>query len=201
MRIGIDIDGVLTDVERFELDYFSKYLVKNNIEYTVGASGYSIGETFNVSKQTEVSFWNEHIFFYAEKEKIRPFASEVIKKLKSDGHEIYIITARELTEKDDELGIKMQKTVKEWLSNNDVIYDQLIFSQKKEKNEKKVDACLENKIEIMIEDSPTNINELSKMLPVICYDTSYNRHCFSENIYRCFSWYDIYKKINEISNN
>ncbi|MCX4248671.1 MAG: hypothetical protein OSJ65_02775 [Bacilli bacterium] len=41
MRIGIDIDGVLTNVEEFEIDYGSKYLyesgmfnkVINNIDF------------------------------------------------------------------------------------------------------------------------------------------------------------------------
>ena len=30
MRIGIDIDGVLTDIERFQLDYGSKFFAKYN---------------------------------------------------------------------------------------------------------------------------------------------------------------------------
>ena len=30
MRIGIDIDGVLTDIERFQLDYGSKFFDEYN---------------------------------------------------------------------------------------------------------------------------------------------------------------------------
>ena len=33
MRVGIDIDGVLTNIEQFVIDYISKYCVENNIEY------------------------------------------------------------------------------------------------------------------------------------------------------------------------
>ena len=36
MRIGIDIDGVLTNIGQFVIDYTSKYCVENNIEYTIG---------------------------------------------------------------------------------------------------------------------------------------------------------------------
>ena len=32
MRIGIDIDGVLTDFEKWQLDYGSKYFLKYNKE-------------------------------------------------------------------------------------------------------------------------------------------------------------------------
>ncbi len=35
MKIGIDIDGVLTNVEQFSIDYFSKYCFENNIEYNI----------------------------------------------------------------------------------------------------------------------------------------------------------------------
>ena len=53
----------------------------------------------------------------------------------------------------------------------------------------------DNRIDLMIEDSPKNINELSKIVPVICYDARYNRQCEGENITRCYSWYDIYNKV------
>lgn len=50
----------------------------------------------------------------------------------------------------------------------------------------------------MIEDSPTAINELIKVVKVLYYDTRYNRDIKHENIIRVYSWYDIYMKINEI---
>ncbi len=62
----------------------------------------------------------------------------------------------------------------------------------------KVKEILENKIDLMIEDSPTTINELVKVVKVLYYDTRYNRNIEHENIIRVYSWYDIYMKINEI---
>ena len=53
-------------------------------------------------------------------------------------------------------------------------------------------------IDIMIEDSPTTINELVKVVKVLYYDTRYNRSIEHENIIRVYSWYDIYMKINTI---
>ena len=57
---------------------------------------------------------------------------------------------------------------------------------------------MENKIDIMIEDSPTTVNELVKIVKVLYYDTRYNRNIENENIIRVYSGYDIYMKINEI---
>ena len=41
-------------------------------------------------------------------------------------------------------------------------------------------------------------SELSKYIPVICYDTPYNKECNGKNIIRAYSWYDIYRKLKEI---
>ncbi len=196
MRIGIDIDGVLTDLDRFHFDYFSKYCVENNIDYEIKGSDYNISKTFGLDRKEELDFWDEYLDLYATKEKARAFASEVIKKLKADGNEIFIITARWQTNRDDILGEKARKAVVNWLEENNIVYDKLIFSRAKK--EKKKDEIKENNVDIMIEDSPNNIIELSELIPVICYDASYNKDCENKNIIRCYSWYDIYRKISLI---
>lgn len=198
MKIGIDIDGVLTNLEQFSIDYLSKYCFENNIEYHIGKSQYNMSKSFGISVKQENDFWNKYLEFYAKNEKARPFASEVIKKLKKDGHEIYIVTARSLTNRNDNIGENMRKIVKKWLLDNKIIYDKLIFS--KSIREKKKQEIIENEINLMIEDNPNNINELSNIIPVICYDATYNRICSHDRIFRCYSWYDIYKKISEMTN-
>lgn len=39
MIIGIDIDGVLTDIEKFELDYGSKYMITKFNKTIVNPNG------------------------------------------------------------------------------------------------------------------------------------------------------------------
>lgn len=197
MRIGVDIDGVLTNIEQFTLDYITKFCVENNIEYQVKASSYSPYEAFNITKEQEDEFWNKYLFNYAKEEPVRPFAAEVINLLKDEGHEIYIITSRWLTNRDDELGNTMRKIVKNWLEENKISYDNLIFA--KASKERKVQEITDYAIDLMIEDSPNNITELSKIIPVVCYNTGYNTQCIGDNIIRCYSWYDIYKTIININ--
>lgn len=196
MRIGIDIDGVITNIEQFILDYISKYCVENGIKYTIGESNYDYCKTFNITKDQEMDFWYKNLENYAINEKARPFASEIIKKLKEDGHEIYIITARWLSNRNDEQGRRMRKIVKNWLDENEIIYDELVFS--KASGERKSEEIIEHKIDLMIEDSPSNINELCNVVPVICYNAGYNKICAGDKIIRCYSWYDIYNTIKKI---
>lgn len=195
MRIGIDIDGVITNFEQYVLDYFSKYCVENNIEYNIKEMHYLTEKTFNVSSNITDEFWKVFLEHYAINEEPRRFAGEVIKKLKQEGNEIYIITARWTTNRDDEIGEKMRNIVKDWLSKYDIVYDKLIFS--KGNNEEKEQELIDNKIDLMIEDNPNNIMQLSKIVPIICYHTQYNRHSLGDNITRCYSWYDIYNKIKD----
>ena len=190
MNIGIDIDGVLTNDDDYILDYTSKYCYENNLK------GFNNANLYEYSKLN----WNEAIindyrekYFinYIKNEPARKFASEIIKKLKEDGNKVFIITARYKTAENGKVGNdNVRECTINWLKENKIEYDKIIFTKPP-----KVRDILENKIDIMIEDSPTTIGELVKVVKVLYYDTRYNRNIEYENITRVYSWYDIYMKI------
>ena len=190
MRIGIDIDGVLTDIEQWQLDVGGKFFSKFN-KSVLNKDGYEITGIFNVSDELDSQFWNEYLYEYVTKEPSRKYASEVIKKLKDDGNEIYIVTARYLTDRNNEDGEKMRKIVVNWLAEQKIDYDEIIFSP-----EDKKENCKKYNIDIMIEDKVDNINKISSIIPVICFHAGYNNECKGKNIYRVYNWYDIYNLIN-----
>ncbi|MBP3635801.1 MAG: hypothetical protein J6J17_05060 [Bacilli bacterium] len=195
MRIGIDIDGVLTNVEEFEIDYGSKYFYETGIYNTIKDVDFT-KENYNIDEDTSNRFWSKAIYDYI-KVKPRNFACEVIKKLKEEGNTICIVTNRisdlsycDITKEE------MKDVVIKWLKRNSIYYDELIFS-----NDNKVQFIIDNKIDIMIEDNSKNIKAISEIIPVICFNAGYNKSCSGKNIIRCFSWYDIYAKISKLKNN
>ena len=190
MRIGIDIEGVLTDIEQWQLDVGGKFFSRFN-KSVLNKDGYEITKIFNVSDELDSQFWNEYLYEYVTKEPSRKYASEVIKKLKDDGNEIYIVTARYLTDRNNEDGEKMRKIVVNWLAEQKIDYDEIIFSP-----EDKKENCKKYNIDIMIEDKVDNINKISSIIPVICFHAGYNNECKGKNIYRVYNWYDIYNLIN-----
>lgn len=190
MIIGIDIDGVLTDIEQWQLDYGSKFCYEKYGKELKNNEGYNLTDIFEIGKKEDDEFWEEYFLDYVKNEPARKFADEVTHKLHEDENKIYIITARYLTDRSEE----MRKLVENWLDKYNIYYDKLIFSP-----EDKLDICLENKVDLMIEDKPENINTISTKIPVICFNAGYNKQCSGENIIRCYSWYDIYQKINAIS--
>lgn len=196
MRIGIDIDGVLTDIERWQLDYGSKFYFENYNKPIINYKGYDTTDIFHTESKYDDEFWNQYFKDYSINIKPRSFCAEVIQKLKNDGNEIYIITARGsfLSHSSTLMTIEENKNiVLEWFKKNNIYYDKIIFSP-----EDKINICLDNNIDLMIEDKPKNIIDISTKIPVICFHAGYNDTCNGNNIIRCYSWYDIYYKIKNI---
>ena len=193
MKIGIDIDGVLTDIEKWQLDYGSKFYYENYHKGIINNKGYETDEIFGSSRECDNLFWDKYFKDYSVNVEVRKFAAEIISNLKNEGYEIYIITARGsfLSHSSSVISKKEnEQIVKKWLNKNNIYYDQIIFSP-----EDKLDICINNKIDIMIEDKVDNINKISTKIPVICYNAGYNEVCKGKNIYRVYSWYDIYYTI------
>ncbi len=192
MNIGIDIDGVLTNLEEYIKIYGSKYAVENNLGFDLEMGKDSV-YGFK-SKEDSNNFWEKNWFDYAYNVPVRPFAAEIIKKLKEKGNNIIIITARTYDKPIVKYGIenqkRMEKAIIKWLKNNNIEYDKIIFS-----GLSKIESCLENHIDIMIEDSTYNIEQLKKITKVMCFDAKYNSLYKDNNITRIYNWNDIYKII------
>lgn len=197
MKIGIDIDGVLTDIEQWQLDYGSKYYYEKYDKSIINHKGYETTDIFGVEQKDDDEFWERYFVDYTKNVEVRKFASEVINKLREEGNTIYIITARgnNLSHSANVMSYEENKrAVINWLKENEIIYDEIIFSP-----EDKLDICVKNGIDIMIEDKPANINKISTKIPVICFNAGYNEECKGNNIIRCYSWYNIYYAVKRIN--
>lgn len=193
MNIGIDIDGVLTNLEDFMINYGTKFCIEENIPIQVTEIKYSEIETFNWTDEQSEKFWNKYLAQYVIESKPREFAQEVLKQLQEEGNKIYLITARNEYGLPPEYYGKMEELTKKWLEENNIKYEKLLFV----KDEEKLAQCLENKVDMMIEDSPNNIINISKQVPVIKYNCQYNEKIEGKNILTAYSWYHIYDIINK----
>lgn len=192
MNIGIDIDGVLTNYEREQLDYGTKMCVDEGWPIEIDLSKYNETEVFNWNQEQVNKFWNKYIIKYFKETPVRKFAPEAIEKLRQEGHKIYLITARDHYGMPPEYLGEEQQITKDWLKRNNIKYNKIIFETEK------LEPCRENQIDVMIEDSPSNIQELSKHIKVIKFDCQYNKDVNNENVITAYSWYHIYNIINEM---
>ena len=154
MNIGIDIDGVLTDLGKYTIEYGTKMCIEENWPLNLNIDKYWETELFNWTEGQDERFWNRYLVKYVTEESPRSFSKEIIEKLKQGGNNIYIITARDESGLPPEAYGKMEELTKEWLRKNNIIYDKLIFAGNKEK----LQQCMDNNVDI----TPENYETLKK---------------------------------------
>lgn len=191
MIIGIDIDGVIIDDDTYRLDYMTKYCFENNLPNI--DNPYAYEEKCKLNKKSLEDYRNKYFFNYIKNAPVRNFASEIIKKLHDEGNKIIIITGRYKTQENSKIGEQMRNDTINWLTKNNIIYDKICYA-----HFPKTKEIIENKIDIMIEDSPEVILELINFTKVLCFDNRYNINLICKNMTRVFSWYDIYRKVKNI---
>ena len=195
MNIGVDIDGVLTDLERMALDYGTKMCVEENIPINLNIERYWEIDKYNWTKEQEELFWKKNLVPYVVESTPRKFAPQILQKLQEEGNKIFVITARNESGMPLEYEGKMQEFTKKWLTDNNIKYEKIIFTN----DQDNLENCIENNIDIMIEDSPVNIENISQKIKVIRFDCQYNREIKGDNIITAYSWYHIYDIIRKLN--
>ncbi len=193
MKIGIDIDNCISNFDDTLLKEYLRHdkelrntgIINENAEYLRNGM-------FDWTAEEENSFYNANIENFARKLKPIECSSYYIKKLKNDGHEIYIITGRNNGEYTNP-----NKLTKEWLAKYDIVYDRLIFTNAYDKHSK-TEVCLENNIDLMIEDSTKiSLDLISNGIKVYTMNTRYNQK--EQALDRVSKWQEIYERISKLN--
>ncbi len=194
MIIGVDVDGVLTNLYRY-VKKRNKVYFKHEKLAEKKKKNNGLGELLGWSKDQDDRFWADNIFDYSINVKFYKQASKYLQKLKDDGHQIYIITLRYYLGEDSERGKEMEKIFYKSFEDNNIVYDK-IFALFPVGD--KLPTILEKKVDVMIDDSRFNLESISKHVPTICYHTKYNKYLKLDNMTRCKNWKQIYKTIKQM---
>jgi len=190
MRIGIDIDNVISNFNEVLLNEFLIHdkelgnhgVVNEDADYiTRGMFSWSVDETN--------SFYKNNIERIAINLNPVAGAKKYIEKLRAEGHYICIITGRDNGEYTDPYNM-----TKEWLEKYNIYYDKLILTNAY-KNDKhgKTEKCKDNNIDIMIDDSINVCKDcIDNNIPILLMDTPYNKKV---DMPRVNSWKEIYEYI------
>lgn len=93
---------------------------------------------------------------------------------------------------DSPIGKSMRKGVIDWLSKHQIIYDKICFAKMPKTKE-----LVENKIDIMIDDSPVIAKDIVGVRKLYLFDNRYNQNIKLDYMERVFGFYDIYRKIEK----
>jgi uncharacterized HAD superfamily protein len=194
MNIGIDVDGVLTNLEKYQ----KKYAQKHFKDRVYNDECYHLKDAVGCGDKEEKRFWYKHIWKYCVFEPARKNASQVIEKLRSDGHKISIITGRVLVPENSFLGWPFRSLLTGGLKRNRIIYDDICYCSTAYSARDKAAVCLKYSIDVMIEDIVDNLRALCEITKVLCFDAGYNRGGDIGALTRVNNWTDAYAQIKAI---
>ena len=193
MIIGIDIDDTLTDIRdevgAAALKYaqsLNKDIDESKVVWDKNNNGCSFKERYNLNKEELLYFFRNIQENITKKAKPREGVVEVIKKLREDGHKIYIITARDSEFHEDPFELS-----KVWLDKNNIEYDKLIVNARD-----KAKVCREQNVDAFIDDKLSNCLEISNENIITIRITNYiDEH---QEIVNKKNWKEIYEYIKQL---
>lgn len=190
MRIGIDIDNVISNFNEALLEEYLKHdkelrntgIINENAQYIRNGM-------FDWTENEETNFYKSNIERIVKGLSVKDGAKEYIDKLKNDGNEIYIITGRDNGEYSDPYNM-----TQDWLDSQKIYYDKIIYTNAYKHD--KYSICIENDIDIIIDDSKTMCeNCRDNGVKAVLMDTPYNK---DSDIERVNSWQEFYNYVSKI---
>ena len=180
--IGIDIDDTITNSTKVVKRYINKHSksdeLKNNIEGIIRGNYISDGTK---------SFYKSNSMIIGNRIKVKKHAREVIQKLHDDGHKIIIVTARNNNYYDDAYKFSF-----EYLKRNGIVFDKLFTDQPY-----KTRICIEEKIDIMIDDAVDTVDATQDLgIKSILFSSSINKNKKTK-AKRLNNWLEVYRYINK----
>lgn len=188
MRIGVDIDNVLSNFNDILLNEYKKHDKKINGNGIINPNVY-IRQMFAWDKDYEENFYKLNIEYFASMFEPIKECSKYIKLLKEEGNTIYIISGRD----NGEYSNPYKMTI-DWLKKYDIVYDKL-FLVDAYNSHSKTEVCLEYNIDVMIDDSKRMCKDMKDNgIRTLLMDTPYNRD--TNEFERVNSWKEIYNKLS-----
>lgn len=188
MNIGIDIDDTLSNLYSLKKKVLFDYLKSKKLNTKlIDKNGYYLRDMYNWKDDAQFEeFWEYSHNKIFEDASVRKGAIKVINKLIKDGHKIYIVTARSSVRFSDPHGMSER-----WLNKKGIAFDKLIANRSDKEN-----VCLENNIDIFIDDLWENLEKISNVgVKCLLLNNSQNKNFKSDDVVRVHSWKNALKHI------
>lgn len=192
MKIGIDIDDTISatfekafiDAQKFDIEELGN---SGNVQNYGKIENHFYIETMypHWSKEQVELFWTKYFKSILIGVEIKPYAAEVIQKMKEEGNEIFIITSRF-----EEKEFDTERHTRNWLKEHKIPDDNLIVNvQDKGKISKELG------LELFIDDSIEHCRNIQKAgSKTFLMTTNMNQGVEAPDLERVYSWIQIYEK-------
>ncbi len=142
MRIAVDIDDTLSTLDRLKAG--TAYLVRQNLPIRVkDENAHLLQGVFDWTEEEAIAFLRGGGITLFTDAPVRDGARETLSRLREEGHEIVIITARK-----KEWFQNAEKVSRDWLEKRRIPYDEIVTDE-----EEKGKYCVEHGIGIIVDDN------------------------------------------------
>ena len=192
MRIGLDLDGCVIDSEKTFRVYGEIYgvdVINKKIAHPEEGKHF---KRYDLTDEEDKYFLYNYILNAAKESNLMPGFLPVYKRLKEQGHEFIVITAR------GGLLPEMKDNALEVLRNNNIDVDGFYYNV-----HDKLEICKQENIDVMIDDDYHIIEKISasKIKTLYFRDTNLKKLEENEYIREVNNWGDVYRYFHEVEKN
>lgn len=192
MNIGIDIDNTITNTKETIHQFAKVFAEKNGYPLNPDINEYRLEQSFGWDAPVTGRFLKENLVDIYAAVSPKPHAVEVINRL-YEKHHIVLITSR------NQRKPEIEEITTSWLKKHGLNYHKLVMNSTENMfHFSKLSSCLENEIDLMIEDHHDLCLEISQRIPVFMFDTPYNAHVSADNITRVTKWLQVEDLIEKL---
>lgn len=190
MNIGIDVDGVILDSERV-MDFYAEYTAFRYGKERLQEDTLELEDSYDLT-QEQIDYFYDN--FFDEITKTCPFlpgVKEILTMLKADGHKLFIVSTRGFYNERELIFAKQR------LKELDIEFDGYEWG-----HNNKLDACKKLGIDVMIEDNPKKVEQMtSGNFKILYLKERMLREVNHPNVIEVKNWMRIYKVIKKLSEN
>ena len=189
MRIGIDLDGVIYDTENYYRAYAELFDISKKGNGAVRPKEINSQERYNWSEK-DIAEYMENTMNFPLWVPHQPYAKEVLTKIKEDGHSIIIITKRGYLDSTEVKNTEIR------LKKEPFPFDKIHYYKSS-----KAQVCIEEKVDLMIDDNEEHIHNISKVgIPCLHYRHIAGFAIRAQNVTEVHNWGEIYRYISNAKN-
>ena len=187
MKIGIDLDGVVFDSDRMFCAYAELFDIEHNGKGKQIEHRY-LERAYGWSDELFYEFMSKYLDHILNDAPLMLLAREVLTLLKEEGHELCVITNRGI------LGEKEQAMTKERFEKEGLSFDKIVF-----RKGNKAPICQEEKIDVMIDNTPDVITDLMENNINCIYFRDNTREINHPNVKTAKNWAEVYRTIKKMA--
>lgn len=193
MIIGIDIDNTITYTTEMIMHYAEIFGRERGLNTVLDPNEYYLEEALGWPGKSVEEFFDIYLDSIYRDVGPKEHAADVIQKLQKHNR-IVLITSRNY-----QFG-NIEEVTRNWLEQHDITYDELILNATPNMHHfSKLGVCMQQGVNLMIEDHHDLARELSQFMPVVLFDYPYNRKVESENIIRVTNWIEAEKWVERLT--